>query len=103
MKDIRRLASRVFGEDRVLLERVVKLAGGNPFAAIELARTAAFGDDRGGPTGALVLRGLGEAAISALTKVAVLGAEFDTDEYVAVAGVGEVQRRRCSTRRSPGV
>jgi len=89
--DIRRLASRAIGEDRVLLERVVKLAGGNPFAAIELARTAASGDDRGGPTGALVLRGVGDAAISALTKVAVLGAEFDTDEYVAVAGIGERQ------------
>ena len=90
-EDIRRLASRAVGEDRVLLERVVKLAGGNPFAAIELARTAASGDDRGGPTGALVLRGLSEAAISALTNVAVLGAEFDTDEYVAVVGVGEAQ------------
>ena len=90
-EDIRRLASPAVGEDRMLLERVVKLAGGNPFAAIELARTAASGDDRGGPTGALVLRGLGDAAISALTKVAVLGTEFDTDEYVAVAGVGEAQ------------
>jgi DNA-binding SARP family transcriptional activator len=90
-QDVRRLAGRVVGEDRVLLERVVKLAGGNPFAAIELARTAASDDDRGGPTGALVLRGLGDAVISALTKVAVLGAEFDTDEYVAVAGVGEAQ------------
>ena len=90
-EDIRRLAGRAVGEDRVLLERVVKLAGGNPFAAIELARTAASGDDRGGPTGALVLRGLSEAAISALTNVAVLGAEFDTDEYVAVAGVREAQ------------
>jgi DNA-binding SARP family transcriptional activator len=90
-EDVRRLASRVVGEDRMLLERVVKLAGGNPFAAIELARTAASDNDRGGPTGALVLRGLGDAAISALTKVAVLGAEFDTDEYVAVAGVGEAQ------------
>jgi DNA-binding SARP family transcriptional activator len=90
-EDIRRLASHAVGEDRVLLERVVKLAGGNPFAAIELARTAASGDDRGGPSGALVLRGLGDAAISALTKVAVLGAEFDTDEYLAVAGVGEAQ------------
>ena len=88
---IRRLAGRLVGEDRVLLERVVKLAGGNPFAAIELARTAASDNDRGGPTGALVLRGLGDAAISALTKVAVLGAEFDTDEYVAVAGVGEAR------------
>jgi DNA-binding SARP family transcriptional activator len=90
-EDIRRLASPAVGEDRVLLERVVKLSGGNPFAAIELARTAASGDDRGGPTGALVLRGLGDAAISTLTKVAVLGAEFNTDEYVAVAGVGESQ------------
>jgi DNA-binding SARP family transcriptional activator len=90
-QDIRQIASPAVGEDRVLLERVVKLAGGNPFAATELARTAASGDDRSGPTGALVLRGLGDAAKSALTKVAVLGTEFDTDEYVAVAGVGEAQ------------
>jgi DNA-binding SARP family transcriptional activator len=90
-EDIRRLASPAVGADRVHLERVVKLAGGNPFAAIELARTAASGDDRGAPTGALVLRGLGDAAVSALTKVAVLGAEFDTDEFVAVAGIGEAQ------------
>jgi DNA-binding SARP family transcriptional activator len=89
--DIRRLARPAVGEDRVLLERIVKLAGGNPFAAIELARTAASGDDRGGPAGALVLRGLGDAVISALTKVAVFGTEFDTDEFVAVAGVGEAQ------------
>jgi DNA-binding SARP family transcriptional activator len=90
-EDIRQLASPAVGEDQVILERVVKLAGGNPFAAIELARTAASGDDRGGPTGALVLRGLGDAAISALTNVAVLGAEFNTDEYVALAGVSEAQ------------
>jgi len=90
-EDIRQLASPAVGEDQVILERVVKLAGGNPFAAIELARTAVSGDDRGGPTGALVLRGLGDAAISALTNVAVLGAEFNTDEYVALAGVSEPQ------------
>ena len=90
-EDIRRLASPAVGEDQLGVERVVKLAGGNPFAAIELARTAASGDDRGAPMGALVLRGLGDAAISALTNVAVLGAEFNTDEYVAVAGVSEAQ------------
>ena len=48
-QDIRRLTSRVVGEDRLLVERVVKLSGGSPFAAIELARTAASNDDRGGP------------------------------------------------------
>ena len=41
--------------------------------------------------GALVLRGLGDDAIAALTRVAVLGADFDTDEYVALSGVGEEQ------------
>ena len=73
------------------LDRVVKLAGGNPFAAIELARTARRGDDRAGPMGALVLRGLSGDATAALTRVAVLGATFDTDEYVALSGVGEEQ------------
>jgi DNA-binding SARP family transcriptional activator/tetratricopeptide (TPR) repeat protein len=88
--DIRRLARRAVRDDDVLLERVVKLAGGNPFAAVELARTAAA-DDRPGPMGALVLRGLGGDATAALIKVAVLGAAFDTDEYVAMSGVGEAQ------------
>ena len=82
---------RAVGDDEVLLDRVVKLAGGNPFAAIELARTAGAADDRAGPMGALVLRGLGGDAIAALTRVAVLGATFDTDEYVAMSGVGEAQ------------
>ena len=90
-EDIRRLASRAVGEDAVLLERVVKLAGGNPFAAVELARTAGAADDRAGPMGALVLRGLGGEATAALTRVAVLGATFDTDEYVAMSGVGEAR------------
>ena len=75
----------------MLLERVVKLAGGNPFAAVELARTAGAADDRPGPMGALVLRGLGGDATAALIKVAVLGAAFDTDEYVAISGVSEAR------------
>jgi DNA-binding SARP family transcriptional activator len=87
--DIRRLARRAVRHDDVLLERVVKLAGGNPFAAVELARTAGVADDRPGPMGALVLRGLGGDATAALIRVAVLGAAFDTDEYVAMSGVGE--------------
>ena len=75
----------------MLLERVVKLAGGNPFAAVELARTAGAADDRAGPMGALVLRGLGTGATNALSRVAVLGATFDTDEYVAMSEVGEAR------------
>jgi DNA-binding SARP family transcriptional activator/tetratricopeptide (TPR) repeat protein len=89
--DIRRLARRAVRDDVVLLERVVKLSGGNPFAAVELARTAGTADDRAGPMGALVLRGLGGEATAALTRVAVLGAAFDTDEYVAMSGVGEAR------------
>jgi tetratricopeptide (TPR) repeat protein len=58
-------------------------------AAVELARTAGAVDDRVGPMGALVLRGLGQGATAALTRVAVLGAEFDTDEFVAMSGAGE--------------
>ncbi|TCC55301.1 SARP family transcriptional regulator [Kribbella pittospori] len=90
-EDIRQLAGRAVGEDQVLLERVVKLSGGNPFAAVELARTARVGDDRAGPMGALVLRGIGADATAALIRVAVLGGAFDTDEYVALSGVGEAR------------
>ena len=88
-KNIERLAGRIIGDDAVLLERVVKLAGGNPFAALELARSGEAADERTGPMGTLVLRGLREQTIAALTKVAVLGSVFDTDEYVALSGVGE--------------
>jgi DNA-binding SARP family transcriptional activator/tetratricopeptide (TPR) repeat protein len=90
-EDIARLAERIVGDDRVTLERVVKLAGGNPFAALELARTGEAIDQRAGSMGALVLRGLGGDAIIALTRVAVLGAAFDTDEYVALSGIGEAR------------
>jgi DNA-binding SARP family transcriptional activator len=89
--DIAQLVGRIVGDDTVLLERVMKLAGGNPFAALELARTGEAMDERAGPMGGLVLRGLGEEAIAALTRVAVLGAAFDTDEYVALSGVGEAR------------
>ena len=43
--EIRRLAGRAIGRDPVMLDRVVKLAGGNPFAAIELASTLAAPTD----------------------------------------------------------
>ena len=89
-KDIRRLARRA-GSDPVELERIVKLAGGNPFAAIELARTAETADYRTGPVGALVLRGLGADATAGLTRVAVLGSAFNTDEYVAMSRLGEAR------------
>ena len=89
--DIRRLAAGPSADDEVLLDRVVKLAGGNPFAAVELARIAASGDDRAGPMGALVLRGLGDAATAASPGSRSWAPTFDTDEYVALSGVGEEQ------------
>ncbi len=89
--EIRRLAGRAMGRDQGMLDRVVKLAGGNPFAAIELASTLVAADGRAGPMSALVLRGLGSDAIAALTRVAVLGETFDADEYVALSGFGEAR------------
>jgi tetratricopeptide (TPR) repeat protein len=84
--EIRQLTRRVIGNDQEPLDWVVKLSGGNPFAALELART--IRDDSSGPVGALVLRGLSSEAISALTSVAVLGVEFSTDEYAALSDIG---------------
>jgi DNA-binding SARP family transcriptional activator/tetratricopeptide (TPR) repeat protein len=84
--EIRQLTRRVIGNDQEPLDWVVKLSGGNPFAALELART--IRDDSSGPAGALVLRGLSSEAISALTSVAVLGVEFSTDEYAALSDIG---------------
>jgi DNA-binding SARP family transcriptional activator/tetratricopeptide (TPR) repeat protein len=88
---VRELVRRDVGDDPVLLDRVVKLAGGNPFAAVELARSARQGDDRAGPMGALVLGDLGGAAVTSLTSVAVLGTSFDTDEYVGLSGLEQQQ------------
>ena len=93
--DIRRLAARTLSSDERSLDRVAKLAGGNPFAAVELARIFASGDDGPAPMGALVLHGLGDAAVGALTRVAVLGSEFDTDEYAALSGLDEDQAYAC--------
>ncbi|HEY5786883.1 MAG TPA: AAA family ATPase [Microlunatus sp.] len=93
--DIRRLAARTLGSDERSLDRVTKLAGGSPFAAVELARIFASGDDGPARMGAFVLHGLGDAAVGALTRVAVLGSKFDTDEYTALSGLDEDQAYAC--------
>jgi DNA-binding SARP family transcriptional activator/tetratricopeptide (TPR) repeat protein len=65
---------------------IVELARGLPFAAIELARsTGAPAWERSAEL--LALAGLTPRARDVLQRVAVLGATFDTDEFVALADV----------------
>lgn len=84
--DIRRLTGHASRADASVHDSIVRLAGGNPFMALELARSLRGADDLARPMGALVLRGLGPAALDAITRLAVLGEVFDTDEWVAMCG-----------------
>lgn len=86
----RQLVQRVHdGIDTDTAGQVVDLAGGVPFALRELARRAA---EEPGWTMALdvnLVAGVDPATRTALQRVAVIGTVFDTDEFVALSGLGE--------------
>ena len=72
-----------------LLEQIATIGRGVPFAVNELARRAAHE-----PTWMRILDtntigGLGAATREVLQRVAVVGAAFDTDEFVALSGLTE--------------
>src|SRR5690606_931806 len=86
----RQLVQRVHdGIDTDTAGHVDDLAGGDPFALRELARRAA---EEPGWTMALdvnLVAGVDPATRTALQRVAVIGTVFDTDEFVALSGLGE--------------
>jgi len=74
-----------------VLDEVEELSGGVPLQVVELARAITEGAPgaRQGLSAEVLLRGLPAEVADSLRGVAVLGAAFDTDEFVALAGVPE--------------
>lgn len=71
------------------VERIVTLSGRLPFALNELARRAATQPDWTQALDATMVGGLPAATRAVLQRVAVVGASFDTDEFVALSGLAE--------------
>jgi DNA-binding SARP family transcriptional activator len=74
-----------------LVERIAALSRGIPFAVNELARRAAHEPEWVQALDANMIAGIAPATREILQRVAVVGTSFDTDEFVALAGVGEAE------------
>ncbi|WP_216844050.1 ATP-binding protein [Phytoactinopolyspora alkaliphila] len=70
-----------------LVERIWVVSGGLPFAVAEIVRSGAPADPAS--LGAIGLTGLTPATREALQRVAVVGASFDTDQFVALTALPE--------------
>jgi DNA-binding SARP family transcriptional activator/tetratricopeptide (TPR) repeat protein len=69
-----------------LLERIAALSRGIPFAVNELARRAATEPRWVEALDANMVAGIDPATREVLQRIAVVGAAFDTDEFVALSG-----------------
>jgi DNA-binding SARP family transcriptional activator/predicted negative regulator of RcsB-dependent stress response len=74
-----------------LVERIAAISGGLPFAVNELARRAANEPEWVQGLDANMIGGIAPATREVLQRVAVVGASFDTDEFVALSGLPEEQ------------
>jgi tetratricopeptide (TPR) repeat protein len=83
---VRRVAPGVGTAD---VSEICELAGGSPFAALELARAVGRGDRLHGSVAAQLAAALSPQALDVLARVAVAGATFDTDELLALAGTDD--------------
>jgi hypothetical protein len=70
-------------------ERIAALSGGVPFAVIELARRAAQEPEWARYVDVDMVTGIDPALREVLQRVAVVGINFDTDEFVAMSGLDE--------------
>ncbi|MEN3540801.1 AAA family ATPase [Microbispora sp. ZYX-F-249] len=77
------------------VERIWELSGGMPFAAAELARTAGTSQADGRGAGSAVLAVLAPPVRAVLEHVATAGATFDTDTFLALAGLEEQEAFDC--------
>jgi DNA-binding SARP family transcriptional activator/tetratricopeptide (TPR) repeat protein len=75
--------------DDALVEQVMALAGGVPFAVAELARRAAEEPNWVRLLDATMIGGIPPATREILQRVAVVGSVFDTDEFVALSGLDD--------------
>src|SRR5262249_51671698 len=74
-----------------LLERIAVLGRGIPFAVDELARRAAHEPEWVQALDANMIGGVAPTTREVLQRVAVVGATFDTDEFVALSGRPEAE------------
>ena len=72
-----------------LVEGIVSLSRGTPFAVNELARRAATEPTWVRALDANMIGGLSAATREVLQRVAVVGSSFDTDEFAALSGLTE--------------
>jgi DNA-binding SARP family transcriptional activator/tetratricopeptide (TPR) repeat protein len=72
-----------------LLRQLAELADGRPFAVLELARHAGAGVSDLRPLLTVLAEQLPRPLRDLLTRVAVAGVAFDTDEFVALSGLPE--------------
>jgi DNA-binding SARP family transcriptional activator len=77
------------------VDEVWEFSAGLPFAVVEATRITGTGGARGGTPGAAMLNLLDPRVRAVLEHVAVAGATFDTDEFVALSGVGEDEAFDC--------
>lgn len=75
-------------------EQVWEVSGGLPFAVLELVRTGAEGA-AGQPPGSAPLGMLSPVVRGVLEHVAIAGATFDTDEFLALSGLSEPDAFDC--------
>ena len=67
------------------MTRIVELAGGSPFALVELARHVGSAHPWEQTADTVALAGLDPKSREILQRVAVIGRTFDTDEFVAIS------------------
>ncbi len=95
---VRELLTEVLGRapEPEVLDEVEELSAGVPLQVVELARAITEGAPgaRQGLSADVLLRGLPAEVVDSLRGVAVLGAVFDTDEFIALAGVPESEGYR---------
>ena len=71
------------------VDEVFALSGGLAFSIVEIARQLARDPQATGLSGATALTGLDPSTRDALQRVAVLGATFATDEFIALSGLAD--------------
>lgn len=83
------------GLDAATVDQIWEFSAGLPFAVVEAARLAGPGGVPGGGAGTALLGLLDPTARAVLECVAVAGATFDTDEFLALSGVAEDEAFDC--------
>jgi tetratricopeptide (TPR) repeat protein len=84
------IGRRIDAPDDEVIDRIIALAAGTPFAIDELARRAAEEPAWVQLLDVATITGVSSATREVLQRVAVTGTTFDTDEFVALSGLAAV-------------